>query len=79
MAESWLKQGDVLSWTNVENGNRVSIIVKKAEVKAFYTVVTDSEGMDFLIGSKDGSVKVERSGEVIYDASQDAERIHSES
>lgn len=77
--ESWLKQGDVLSWTNVENGSRVSIIVESAEVKAFYTVVTDSEGMDFLIGNKDGSVKVERSGEVIYDATQDAERIHSES
>lgn len=77
--ESWLKQGDVLSWTNVENGSRVSIIVESTEVKAFYTVVTDSEGMDFLIGNKDGSVKVERSGEVIYDATQDAERIHSES
>lgn len=77
--ESWLKSGDVLSWTNVENGARHSIIVDSVKVKAFYTVVTDSEGMDFLIGNKDGSVKVERSGQVIYDASKMPSVIHSES
>lgn len=62
MAQSWIQDGDKVSWMDTEIGTRRYVIARSAEVKSVYTIVTDREGMDFLIGNNDRTVEVERDG-----------------